>query len=325
MVLHVGARTNNKIVPINNLPVITDWVDYSSDLNTRKPANLPGNYDIARYRRNGDVLEGEVLYKVSAAGSGTTLQLAIVPTGLSYYDGTSYQLMNSSGYLIKAGSSTASVFRGLLVWTNGTALVSSHSRNTFDYGADYTLANDVIHVNFSFKVAEWANSGVSEGVDAGIYIPNASPSETGLITAVDQSLAGVKTFNDGIKPSSASDILGEYKTGTFTPTLSIGTNITAVENIYSKYTRIGNLVYCSCEMKVALSGSGASQFTFLISDLPAAPYDGDMVLGNIGIRGAVGSTAGTVWGFSSTTIYCSFTSAYTGERYCVLNFSYMTS
>ena len=82
-------------------------------------------------------------------------------------------------------------------------------------------------------------------VNASVYIPAADASTTGLITAGAQTVAGVKTFTNGI--SLGNETLSTYDEGTWTPSVNSSANVTltgAFSYTGAYYTMIGRMVFC---------------------------------------------------------------------------------
>jgi hypothetical protein len=97
----------------------------------------------------------------------------------------------------------------------------------------------------------------------------ATATSSGLVNTTDQTFAGVKTFNDGIKPSSGSSTLTTLETGgSWTPALDfVGGNGTASVSVaLGRYIRINNMIMFSGMLSFA---KGTASGTFRISGLPS--------------------------------------------------------
>jgi len=251
----VGARSNNKIVPITNFTKRTTQVtltlaQYGTDpvpsvtrVIGHAYCDSLGNYRLVangRYTTTSATRSRTRIYKDSL-GDITFKNVA------NFYQAISCE----------AESLTVDAFG--VVHPNSDTVDIKHS------------AGAVSHV-FSMDVElnskpSWFDANVENTPDVSAYIPNASPSETGLITAAAQSLAGVKTFNDGIVLDNAAgqSTLNFYATGgTTSPTIAnAGTSPSGA--LY--WTKVGNLVTVTGHIIIGASGSPTDNVT--LTDIPA--------------------------------------------------------
>jgi hypothetical protein len=77
-----------------------------------------------------------------------------------------------------------------------------------------------------------------------------------------------------------SEVLDDYEEGTWTPTLDSGTNITYTSRS-GRYTKIGNVVYCTAELVVSNSDSDGSNVS--VGSLPfTGNFDEEAVNATLG-------------------------------------------
>lgn len=89
-----------------------------------------------------------------------------------------------------------------------------------------------------------------------------------VMTEAAQSINGVKTFNDGLKPSSGSSTFTVFEAGSWTPTISFsgGNGTASASTATGRYIRINTMVFFSGILSFS-KGTGSG--TFKIAGLPA--------------------------------------------------------
>jgi len=117
--------------------------------------------------------------------------------------------------------------------SDGVVTIShaSYSSNGYQISGDVALASE----------PTWASANMEGAVNASVYIPAASATETGLVSTAAQTIAGVKTFTNGI--SLGNETLNTYDEGTFSATFDTGAMTGAsAATVTVKYIKIGNTV-----------------------------------------------------------------------------------
>ena len=138
---------------------------------------------------------------------------------------------------------------------------------------------------------------------------------TGTIT-----LQGGSTSSNGIgitfpatqSASTDANTLDDYEEGTWTPVLSASTTPPTVSSYTTQqgvYTKIGNLVTATCNIRATLSNVGSG--TPIITGLPftEASYIPGVAVGLVSIANNVSTSLGT-WYISGTSVYSGGTMAY---------------
>ena len=129
----------------------------------------------------------------------------------------------------------------------------------------------------------WAAANMEGAINAAVYIPAADASTTGLITAGAQTVAGVKTFTNGI--SLGNETLSTYDEGTWAPVIfSEGGGLNFTQSSAGKYTRIGNVVYVQGKITVtARVGNGSGTYWYI--ELPVNYTASSGFVMNVGTLG----------------------------------------
>lgn len=142
---------------------------------------------------------------------------------------------------------------GVAAFSNGNFTVSG---GTVSLGTIYPRYTGVPTAG---ALAIWSGAGTVT-FDAGYGTADL------VLTSGAQSVAGVKTFTDGI--SLGNETLTVYDEGDWTPALRFGTGTTGITYTTQtgKYTRIGNRVWIHC--LITLSSKGSSTGNADISGLP---------------------------------------------------------
>lgn len=92
-----------------------------------------------------------------------------------------------------------------------------------------------------------------------VHIPNASATARGVLTAADQTLAGIKTFSSGIKLGATTSTLLHYEETNWTPVAAFSGTNTPTHNDGAgrrgRITRIGNRIFFQVALNFDKNGS----------------------------------------------------------------------
>ena len=174
---------------------------------------------------------------------------------IAYQNGTAGSLFGVDGGILGTTSKDTAIFND----------VAGGSINLYTAGS----ATPRLSVNSAGGVKAFSTIGVG----------NATPSTSG---------AGI-TFPATLDPSSNANTLDDYEEGTWTPSLKFGGNNTGLSNtVEGKYTKVGNVVYWTCDF--ALSAKGSSTGSATITGLPFTSYSGTY------------TPSGSVWAYNMNSL-----------------------
>ena len=99
------------------------------------------------------------------------------------------------------------------------------------------------------------------------------------------SNAGI-TFNNS--SALTNSLLNDYETGTFTPTLSVGSGALSSYSTSGRYVKVGNLVSVWMNYNIINNGTGASTASF-----GGLPFSTNATSGSCGVSRVAGTTGNT--------------------------------
>jgi hypothetical protein len=215
--------------------------------------------------------------------------------------------------LIRAGTSQGSAtLMNITDASNASILNVSRFGITSNYATTGGGTGHLILANggsqrfvIGMQVAETGSGNT--GSDFRLFSYNDAGSYLGNPLSIKRSNSAV-TLAGPLTLSSVSDNTnGNVTSGTFTPTISNLSNVTAASNVQSTYSRIGNIVTCAYYINFTPGGGGIQSVHFqfrLTLPITASSTNGAFVCG--GPLGLVGYANG----ISTTQITCSCYSAF---------------
>jgi len=253
---------SNFVVPLNNALKRTKELDLSSAL-----SSSAGTIDLKELRV---VFEADSLGNWWISGAGKVnynAQVDLSGAGTKYLTIANVNMRNASGHLNAMNNAFASQLAHFE--TGGNQLQYITASTTIQY------------VRFSFCIplaaepTTYTTAANMEGLaDVAVYVEPASATASGIVTTGTQTIAGVKTFSDGVKLDDAAgqSTLNYFveTTGSFTITSSAaGSGGTGTATVSTRLSRIGNRVTVSFQaFNITLGGTVG----FLVSEtaIPSA-------------------------------------------------------
>ena len=261
----LGIRNGNQIIPYGAATKQTKVISITNVAHlvvtgTNLTANtILGAYVQAYADSTGQWrLRFNIHCPVTSTGARTSATLTFSSTYAVVFKSGPYQACSS----FLGGSGAAVTAR---TTSNAASIYMAHASAS---ETEYQLSGDV---ELESEPA-WAAANMEGAVNASVYIKPASATETGLVTAAAQTIAGVKDFTNGIK-LAAGTALTAYEEGSWTPTRVGEANITGTPAFggTNTYTRIGNTVFAriSTITGAAITTAGNNtQIRFTSTGLP---------------------------------------------------------
>jgi hypothetical protein len=272
----IGKRSGNAIVPLANVTKRTKELDIS-DYITMQDGRTKNSADVKAVFRadSNDNWEMYIQGNIHTNSASTTAEFTVA--GITVRD------LNTAGMVFwQCGTARAYAGSGggIGAYINSYATKPSYlavsgisSDAEFAFEATVPLASEPTWASLGTT----ASDALEAVTDASIYIEPASPTQAGIVDANAQSFDGVKTFEAGIKPSSASDTLTHYDEGTWQGYITGSTAGSNGPNT-GYYIKIGKLVTATIAFDSFdfTGGTGIISITDLPFSAGSGKYYGSM-------------------------------------------------
>jgi len=237
MTINIGSRkSNNNIVPVTGLPVITATTDISASLGESGFGTTP-TID-AYYHRVGEfmrlrgsiklgssTISGHYAISIPASLNANTAKMKLSPGGA-----TAYRQVDGVCQFTDSGAAPAIGYTGIAVLNNSSTTQmlfvggdSSSDQANFWGGTNNkpvvpAASADAFHFELEIPILEWADDGVTGATDASLYVDEATGTTAGVIKLSNSSVVidtptghgssgtKVRTFTSGNVTTIGTDI-----------------------------------------------------------------------------------------------------------------------
>ena len=215
----------------------------------------------------------------------------------------------SSGAFVVNGGALGTPQSGTVTNLNGTASININGTvgaTTPNTGAFTTLTASTSITEATYPVVSQSDIGTAPNeIPLNQYLGDLAYQDSTAVTVGSLTASGniiLSTAGAGIDFSAdsnaagmTSELLDDYEEGTWTP--SLGGTATYTSQV-GTYTKIGNLVFCTCQLIVNSIGTGA---TALISGLPFTNANNSQLGASVGYFDVSATNVVYLTGYVNTT------------------------